>query len=72
MATENNERYEKSEHSEMGEIGNRVRYIQRRVGEISEQLDDQYRVLREIWETTTERENGEGWYDFYETGDEPL
>ena len=56
----------------MGEIGNRVRYIQRRVGEISEQLDDQYRVLREIWETTTERENGEGWYDFYETGDEPL
>ena len=51
--------------TEWGRVGNRVRYIQRTVGEIGTQLDDHYHLLREIYEATTQ-ENGADWYDLYE------
>lgn len=38
-------------YKEITEIGNRVRYIQQRVGEFSKQLDDQYTMLEDLWET---------------------
>ena len=69
MATENKNEQDEQGYSEIGEMGNRVRYIQRRVEEISSQLDDHYHVLHEIWEATT-KENGGGWYDLYDHGTE--
>jgi len=68
MASEENGRYEGREGSEIGEIGNRVRYIQRRVSEISSQLDDHYHLLREIQEAVTGPEPGQDWTDLYDLG----
>ena len=65
MTSENNNGNEERQYSELGEIGNRVRYIQRTVGEISSQLDDHYHLLREIYEATTQ-DNGTDWYGLYE------
>ena len=42
-----------------------VRYIYRKVSEISEQVEDNYHVLRDIHDATT-GENGHGWYDLYD------
>lgn len=66
MTSEEDKRNANGAYSEPGEIDNRVRYIQRRVVEISSQLDDHYHLLREIWETATSPENGSDWYDPYE------
>lgn len=65
MTSEDNNGDEDRQYSELGEIGNRVRYIQRTVSEIGSQLDDHYHLLREIYEATT-HDNGADWYGLYE------
>lgn len=62
MTSEENQKSEDFVRSEVGEIGNRVRYIQRRIGEVAEQVDENYKLLRDIQDGTT-RENGVSWYD---------
>lgn len=64
MTSEESEVREDYEASELSEIGNRVRYIQRKVSEIDEHVEDNYNILREILESTS-RENGASWYDLY-------
>ena len=45
MTPEENKQDENDEASGLNEIGNRVRYIQRKVGEIGEQVEDNYKML---------------------------
>lgn len=65
MTSENNKGNEDHQHSELGEIGNRVRYIQRTVSEIGSQLDDHYHLIRGIYDATTQND-GADWYDLCE------
>ena len=65
MTSKNNNENEDRPYSELGEIGNRVRYIQRTVSDIGSKLDDHYHLLREIYDTTTQ-DNGADWYDLCE------
>jgi hypothetical protein len=65
MTPEENTKSEDSIRSEVGEIGNRVRYIQRRVGEIGEQVEENYQLLREIQDTAT-FENEASCYDLFD------
>ena len=65
MTSENESNKNKNKESELHGIANHVRYIHRKVSEISEQVEDNYHVLREIYDATT-GENGHGWYDLYD------
>jgi len=65
MTSENESKRNENKESELHEIANGVRYIRRKVNEISEQVEDNYHVLREIHDATT-GENGHSWHDLYD------
>ncbi len=65
MTSENKSNKYENKESELHEIANGVRYIHRKVNEISEQVDDNYHVLQEIHDATT-GENGHSWHDLYD------
>ena len=54
----------------LDDIGNGVRYIQRKVSDVDSKMDDHYHMLREVLDSVS-GENGVSLYDLYDA-DEDL
>ena len=65
MATEERREHGECRGGELERIIVALGEIRQKVDEVSSQLEDQYRLLREVHEAV-ERENGPEWYDLYE------